>query len=256
MKQFNESLFKAIVANGERYRKEFLAGYVPKKLIDDWWEAFKLFLNRICMQGRRDSISKKVYERAVDVLAQLKDESNVRKASQNDWKDIQSQLSGKIGKGKVGKGRDIEMIISALQFVDRLTEYGRNIVAFSVAEIKAGKICQHYFGLQKSSSGRGILQVGPKVAAFYLRDVVTIFNLENHVSPEAVFTLQPIDTWVRQIAEELNFIDKSMSPKDAQKIITIKCREKNISAIAFNQGAWYTGFNSLPLLIEQLSNPK
>jgi hypothetical protein len=112
------------------------------------------------------------------------------------WSEVEKGLSQKIGRGHVGKKRDIEMVLSTLNFLHRIPE--RNIVAYSVAKIRSNQIEPHFRELQAAQSSSGIRQVGPKVAAVYLRDLVSLFRLEDQVQDNfAEICVQPIDVWVR-----------------------------------------------------------
>jgi hypothetical protein len=172
----NIALLKAIVANGEEYCRRYLAKYKATDLKDDWWQAFDFFLTRACFQGRLDKVSQLVYAAAYEVLTPLfsgtQTEGNFEAQSQEQWQAVTNQLRERIGKGKVGKARDIEMITSALSFVGTLP--GKNIVAYSVSMIQSRKTQEHYMELQRGRSPKGIVQVGSKVAAFYLRDCVGV----------------------------------------------------------------------------------
>jgi len=191
-----KTLIRKIAGFGERYRKRFLSHYDPAPLLTDWWWSLDFLLARICFQGRRDVISLKVYKAAIDVLG-----SHFRGADRDakfvalksaGWEPLKEQLASRIGKGMVGKGRDREMVIGALDYIDRLPS--KNIVPYSCAEIRAGRIKQHYASLL------GIRQVGDKVASFYLRDLVSLHELSGFIDDASAFCLQPVDVWVRRIA--------------------------------------------------------
>jgi hypothetical protein len=89
---------------------------------------------------------------------------------------------------------------------------------------------------------RNIKGIGDKVAAFLLRDMVCIMDLEAKVPSEHRIYLQPIDRWVREVAYCL-WEDLGDRPPDwviALRIID-KCNEFGISGVRFNQGAWQYG---------------
>lgn len=73
---------------------------------------------------------------------------------------ISQVVTGK--KGKIGRGKDVEMVISILNFVSGLED--KNIVNYSIYKIKNGEVKEHYYDLQK------IYSIGPKITSFYLRD--------------------------------------------------------------------------------------
>jgi len=252
----NANLIHAIVSYADRYRTENLTED-PRHLATDWWQAFVFFLGRACYQGRVDVVSDRVYDSALQVLAPLfsgkQRDLNYESQKREKW-NVRTRLAEKIGKGKVGKSRDVEMIISALKFLDSLDN--RNIVSYSVAKITKGDLTRHYAELQRSETIDGITQVGPKVAALYLRDVVSLFDLTDFVDNSSAFCLQPIDTWVQKVAERLGVVPKNALKLTTQHAIVKMCEKHEISALRFNQGAWYTGNHAFDLFLELLSNCK
>jgi len=246
-----KKLLNAIVSNGDRYCREHLAKYDSVKLLEDWWEAFDFFLCRACLQGRRDEVSLRVYEVARKVILPLIKAPKDFKAQKEDgWKEVSSQLTAEIGKGKVGKARDVKMIVSALEFVSNIPN--KNIVSYSVGLIRGGKLKSHYNEIQARKAKNGITQVGPKIAAFYLRDVVSLFDLS--VDNNTAFCLQPVDTWVQKIVEKIGIARSTDKTETIQQAIVSMCENHNISALRFNQGAWYTGYYAFDIVLNLLAN--
>ncbi len=136
----NTTLVSSIVAYGHRYRNEFLK-YDPDKLLIDPWGALQFFFGRACYQGRRDDLSQKVYDAVIATLSpHLSDgglTANYRRLSQQNWKIIEKELRNRIGKGKVGKARDVDMVLSTLDFVGQIPDW--NIVKYSVEQIRRDK---------------------------------------------------------------------------------------------------------------------
>ena len=222
-----------------RYREELLvARYQPDDLLQNWWKAFDFFLGRACYQGRSDEASTKVYETVVGVL---KPYVPVSRDFLTDAQlmEAYNTLQATIGPGKVGKARDVDMLVSALHFIRQLPE--ANIVAYSVRSITAGNIRAHYDELQKAQNhATGIVQVGPMVAAFYLRDVVSLYKLETHVPTDVQIFLQPIDVSVRAFAVEQGLVDaQTASDEVIQHAIVQLCQQYGCSPFQFNQGVWY-----------------
>jgi hypothetical protein len=123
------------------------------------------------------------------------------------------------------------MIIDTLRYCN---EIGGNIVLFSEKEIKAGRIKSHYLNLQ--GRNKGIIQVGPKIASFYLRDLVLALNLESYLKEDDFQYLQPIDTWVEKIFKP--FFGDEISFDDIRKKIVQESKDGKISPMIINQGAW------------------
>jgi hypothetical protein len=248
----NKTMTMAILAYGERYRRKLLlgSGLTKEDLLEDWRKALRFFFSKAFYQGRTDVISERVEQAALEVL-----EPSFACADLHlkDWDLdlLRINLQEKVGKGKVGKARDIEMVISTLRFVNWLPD--SNIVAYSVRRIEEGEIGQHYNEIQRSRNQAGIVQVGPKIAAFYLRDVVSLYELEDKVSAEFQFTLQPIDVWVRKVAFDTGMVPKGASDQQIGQAIIDLCKVEGCSPLQFNQGAWYAGAYAFPLLMEHLA---
>lgn len=247
----NSAAVRAIIAYGERYREKFLRSvWTEDQLREDWREAVKFFFDKAFYQGRSDVMSGKVHEAALNTL---EPKLSAWQRLPKDWdrEELRKSLQAKIGKGKVGRGRDVEMVISSLEYVSKLPR--SNIVAHSVQRIEAGEIGRHFDELQKAKNEAGIIQVGPKIASFYLRDVVSLFELEDKVSADFQFTLQPIDTWVRKVAFCTGMVPEKASDRQIGQAIIDLCSKENCSPLQFNQGAWYAGARAFDLLMENLA---
>lgn len=250
----NGKLISSITSYGKRYRLEVLSEYDSDKLLTDPWVALQFFFSHACYQGRRDEVSKRVYNAIISVLApEFSDNAlltNYAKLSQGKWEFIETELRNRVGKGKVGRGRDIDMVLTTLDFIARCP--GFNIVDYSVGQINSGRTSLHYEELQRSRSEKGIISVGPKIAAFYLRDVVSVYSLDEKVSPESSYCLQPIDVWVRKLARKTGIVDSSANDLNIQEAIVTVCKKEGVSPLLFNQGAWYIGYNAPDIVLEML----
>jgi len=248
----NLKLLKAIVSNGDRYCDEHLAKFKPQLLLTDPCDAFDFFLSRACFQGRRDEMSMRVYDAARKITLPLIGDPRIFKTQKEiEWSGVKAQLRSVIGKGKVGKERDVAMIISALDFVS--VARNENIVSYSVDMIRTKKLQWHYNQLQARKSTNGITQIGPKIAAFYLRDIVSLLKLDTCVDNLSGFCLQPVDTWVKKIVQKLGIAGPNDEIPKIQRAIVTLCEDHGVSAIRFNQGAWYSAFYSFDLMLELLS---
>jgi hypothetical protein len=241
---------KKIINYGDKYIERHLTDVFDTNLmLKDWWAGLQFFLSRSFYQGRRDTISMRVEEKAMDVLQEFVKTNNNDATfliNPNSFLEIKNALKEVIGKGKIGRGRDIDMVISILDFVSKLTE--RNIVNYSISKIKNGKIKDHFFELQK------IISIGPKITSFYLRDLICMYSLEKYMSEEDLIFLQPIDTWVRKVALKVGIIDKNNEDDSVVREKIVKaCLDLNVSTIKFNQGAWFLGYNSFDIVLENLN---
>lgn len=234
-----------IVRLGERYKREFLASRWKDSLEADWYGGLSLLLSHSFYQGRTDEVSAMVEKAAMSVLNVRFKTANFTALENCDFNALWSDLSAVIGKGKIGKARDVLMIVGILKFVAGLPQ--ENLAGYSVAEIRHGNIRKLYEDLM------GIIQIGPKIASLYLRDLVDLYDLEAVLRPEDLQFLQPIDVWVRRVAFKMSIIDNEELPEDRiRRNIIIACHDNGVSALRFNQGAWYLGQYSLEILIENL----
>jgi len=250
----NSELLRTIADFSKRYRSEMLIDFDRGHLGADWWAALDFFLSRACFQGRRDEVSEAVYKRVRAVLhpifGRVGSSARLGRLRTRRWAPIQRALDKRIGKGKIGKSRDIDMVLSSLDFVSRLPKL--NIVTYSVTRIRKGEIEDLYYDLQRGESPGGIVQVGPKIASFFLRDLVCIYGCEDCVPGRLAFCLQPIDVWVRKIAIHLELAEQGADDDRIREAIVAACRKAGISALQFNQGAWYAGSHAFDLLLERL----
>ncbi|MFH1376844.1 MAG: hypothetical protein ABIH25_04370 [Candidatus Woesearchaeota archaeon] len=240
---------KKIINYGDKYIERHLTDVFDTDLmLKNWWEGLQFFLSRSFYQGRRDTISARVEEKAMNVLKKyIADKSNDATVllNKNNFSEIKNALTEVIGKGKIGRGRDIKMVISILNFVSELEE--KNIVKYSILKIKSGKVKEHFYELQK------IISIGPKITSFYLRDLICIYSLDKYMTKENLIFLQPIDTWVRKVALKVEIINNLEEDDISVREKIVKaCLELNVSTIKFNQGAWFLGYNSFDIVLENL----
>jgi len=156
------------------------------------------------------------------------------------------ELDGTTRRSGTGKGRDREMVLDTFRFIcEHPCAEGQllNIAAYSAERIEAGATATIYRELD------GIRQIGPKIAAVFLRDTVAVLNLQQHLGAEHFRLLQPVDTWVRQIAGRLNI---EPGQHGLAAALAQACQEAGVDPIRFNQGAWYLGAHSFDLLLENL----
>ncbi len=246
----NPNLISKIASFAARYRDRFLKESKPRVIASDPRAALDFFFGRACFQGRRDDISRRVYQAVIETLDEHPFSHGARPMEERERSLIESALRERIGKGKVGKSRDVEMVLSTLDYAAKLPK--QNIVKYSVEQVSGGRISQHYLELQRASSKGGIIQVGPKIAAFYLRDIVCLYSLEEHVSAEFAFCLQPIDVWVRRLCSKIGIADDKARDDEVRRAIVAACNKYNVPPPLFNQGAWYVGYFAHDIVLELL----
>jgi hypothetical protein len=254
----NEKLERALAvleALGRKYIQEFLIkeGWEPRRLRSDWYNSFKFLLSKLYMQGRNDSLSIRYLENIQECLdsyfllnSTLKLEALIQGhhiPSDVDWNNfkIDDSLLWQQFNERMGKRRDREMVLDVLRYICKIPDY--NIVNHSIKEIEAGRIKEHRDDLKH------IWGVGPKTSAFYLRDVIFLFNCE--IDPEEAIELQPIDTWVRQVVESLRDDKNSESPLSTEDWL-IQHSGGPRKAALLNAGMWYLGKESFNLIIRCL----
>ena len=83
---------------------------------------------------------------------------------------------------------------------------------------------------------------------------MSFYDLEKClVKPSDYDLLQPVDTWVHQMAQKLEIIDEKMSLQELEKkrnLITEAALNAGVSPIEFNQGLWYLPTHAVDLLLE------
>jgi hypothetical protein len=200
----NKNILANISTFGNYYVENYLRNkYNVMKLLDDWWESLVFLFSHIFFQARKEDISEKAMKQAVETLAKyfFNEKRNIeyKRLNDNKWNIIRNELLKVIGPGKIGKTRDVDMTIECLNFIGKLPN--KNIVKYSKDKVQNKKIHNHYNELLK------LKQIGPKIASFYLRDIVMLFDMEDTLSETDYKDLQPIDTWVKKIAIKLNVIN-------------------------------------------------
>jgi len=202
-------------------------------------------------QGRRDEISSMFEERAKTALKSFLGNNNVllcsspRITGKENLRTKYKGLYDLLKQNKVNKEGDRLMVVSLVNFIQFNNE--KNILHLLIEQIKSKKIVEAYQNLD------GIWSIGPKIASLILRDIVYIYKLENYLSGEDYYFLQPIDTWVHNLSKKIGLVDKrSKIYKDEAKDITDKCIEFRVNPIHYNQGVWYVGANSLKILLRNI----
>jgi hypothetical protein len=251
-----ERVLTALERLGRWYIREFLfeEGCDPSQLRSNWYYAFKFLLSKLYMQGRNDSLSDqylKKMQKCLDSYFLPDPITKIETLIQGhyipltaDWLNfnIENSPLWQNFDESMGKQRDRQMVLDVLRYISNIPHY--NIVNHSLSEIDAGRIREHREELKL------IWQVGPKTSAFYLRDVIFLFNCE--LNPEESIELQPIDTWVRQVIESLRDeqdSDRHLSPEDW----LVRHGGSPINSALINAGMWYLGKHSFDLILRLLA---
>lgn len=240
----NEHAIKNVLQFGERFSNEYLPRSWKNRLEKDWYGGVSLLISRAFYQGRRDEVSEMVEKAAAPVLDRNFDGKQFSVLNGFDFDALKGDLLAVIGKGKVGKERDADMVVGIFRFISGLPE--EYLAQHSVSAIKRGDIRKLYTDLMDITS------VGPKIASLYLRDLVDLYDLESKVSPEDLVLLQPVDVWVRKVAQRTGIVNNGASDNEIQKSILQVCQKAGVSALRFNQGVWYLGKNAFDIVLANL----
>lgn len=242
-------LIQKIAAYSNEYIKENIEEYDRNRLLNDWQEGLKFWFDHSFYQGRSDDVSYEVEKRAKETLDNYIKEKNDNSEiilNEENFSEIRSRLMKVIGKGEIGRGRDIDMVVSMLKFISKIDD--KNIVKYSMSRIQNGKIKDHFEELQTVHS------IGPKCSSFYLRDLNSIYSLDEKIMEEDLVCLQPIDVWVRRVANKAGIINDENEKNEEliRKNIVEACSKAGVPSMKFNQGAWYLGHNSFNILMDKL----
>ncbi|MBM4446005.1 MAG: hypothetical protein FJ023_01465 [Chloroflexi bacterium] len=122
---------------------------------------------------------------------------------------------------------------SALEFLVALSRRGEstNIIAYAKQNLEREHLRTVHQLLSNEING-----IGNKIASFFLRDVATFY----HILPSKDrHLLQPIDTWVRRVSEQL--MGRQMPDEEIAMWIVQEAEKSVVSSEAVNQGMWYFG---------------
>lgn len=224
---------------GERYKKEIMdvAKWTPELLSGDWFSALEFWFSKSFYRGRRDSISENFMTKAMLVITHIE---------RDKLFDISDETMEKsLIKEGVNNHIDRKMVIQTLGFIRKFDDH--NIATYCSSAIKQGQAKVIFDEL------RSIYGIGPKLASLFLRDICFVYKLEL-TDKEQLICLQPVDTWVRQVAIELGI---PMCMQETHEIEVVEpivsyCLQNRISPLLFNAGAWYVGARSFNLLLESL----
>ncbi len=244
----------------EFYKNEFILNKISKKdiILANNKEAL-LFIISYCMyQGRNDTLSAKfekivaeyINQRWNNVLMFDQDSillSNIKK----EIKESDIELYDALKNRGLNKKNDRIMIIHLINKISTLMEFNYNLVYYIKICIENGKLIKIYSELDN------IFSFGPKICSLILRDIVSVFSLEDKISKSEYYMLQPIDTWVFKISQHIGLIEEKdidINHNKHSKLICDKCNEYKVNSIEYNQGVWYLGKHSLDIIINNLDN--
>lgn len=224
---------------GERYKKEIMnvTKLTPKLLADDWFVALKFWFGKSFFRGRLDSISEEFMNKAWSAISSV-GKNKILKINMDT-------LNKSLINAEVNNHFDRKMVLESLKFLQQLKDH--NMATYAYSSIKQGNTLKIYSELNN------IFAIGPKLASLYLRDICFIYKIEP-LDKEQLLYLQPVDTWVRQVAIELGIpgCTDETNTKEVVTPIVDFCVKNHISPLLFNAGAWYVGAKSFKFILELL----
>lgn len=250
-----EQILAALEIMGKRYIREFILGegWDSSRLISDWYYSFKFFLSKIYFQGRNDSLSDRYLKNMKTCLDRyfLPNPTDILETlwrnhyipHDPEWKNFSTDnsLLWQQFDGQMGKRRDREMVMDVLRYIYSIPDH--NILNHSIREIEARRIREHRNEIME------LWGIGPKTSAFYLRDVIFLFNCE--LIPEEARELQPIDTWVRQVVDSLRDSQTDDHLSTEEWLVRHGGAARNSALL--NAGMWYLGKHSFDLVLKLLT---
>jgi endonuclease III len=232
---------KSVAEYGERYVQEYLSDAKVRhaEITSDPLEALRFWFGKSFMRGRNDTLSTKFKNQAFETLRTYKNLDDI---------DL-SALEGRLAEHGVNNPGDRRMVKESISFArNRLQEYDRNMFNWATALIRTGRADKAYQELTT------LYEIGDKLATFYLRDVVLVEDAEDCIDAGGQAYVQPVDTWVRRVAQRLEIVDADRPGNKfsiKRKIIS-ECLASDVSPLLFNAGAWMVGAHGSRLLIERL----
>lgn len=235
---------KTLAKFGEFYWSQYGYDYkvtFRKKASGKWKDALAEFLENYAFerQGKPPQFPIK----AAEAVREYKCDIPENNFESEMWK----KFCEKIGASATGNGANAKnnplapssgnkkSIVSLIQ---SLSKNDYNIVRWAKEGIENGDISDIYYELQ---SVRGL---GPKITAFFLRDVVSAFEIkENDLEPAKY--LQPIDIWTRRGAEALSYANERheslKNDTEFASIIVDASYKAGVSPSLVNAGIWIFG---------------
>lgn len=229
---------KAIEDYGRMYVTKNL-GRECSEIMSNPQEALTFFYGKVFMRGRNDKMSGIFMNRTLEALQKYTSLLDI------DLTSLEQELL----LHHVNNHHDRRMVLESIRFIrENLKDYDYNIFTWAVDAIQTNRSHEAFRTLD------GIYAIGDKLAAFYLRDVALVSDLEPTIQSESYIYFQPIDTWVKQVTDAIG-ITEEKTDRDVlvvkEKIIAC-CREAGVSPLLFNAGAWMMGAHAFETLIERL----
>lgn len=233
---------KQVAAFSEPYRAEYLESVGDTKPGNDPFR-LRFFLKKAMAGARHESTSATYRKAAETVLRENQDRIKRRLNGEDVFPD--SELESELKDAGLTNGADRQMVIDIIDLLADIND-DHDIVAYTRERIETGGIEVIHDRLTD------IHNIAQKKAALFLRDVVTIWDLEDQLSWAEYRYVFPVDTQVRQVATELGIVDDGVSRNQLIDAILEACRP-DVSPVELNQGAWYLGANAFDVVMNNLA---
>jgi hypothetical protein len=224
-----------VASFADAYIREHLSAWDPASLRTNWWDALRFWFGHSFYQGRSDAVSSMFEQRAIGVIEEAlgSTELHALRTLTRDGLVEGGSFDERLKTASVPKRLDRLMVMASLTFASSLPD--GNIIAYSLARITAGEMDDHFDEFDALPS------IGEKVASFYLRDLDFLFDLAEYIPEGGHLLMQPIDTWVAQLAVRMGIIaTKENTPGNRRRIVKA-CRQAGVDPNRFNVGAWWVG---------------
>jgi hypothetical protein len=234
---------RQVAAFSTSYRQTHLDTNIDPESPDDPFQ-LRFFLKN-AMAGARPASTSAMYREAAETVLR---EHQQRIEERLDGDDVfpDHEFDKELKQEGLTNGADRQLVIELVDFLAKLDE-NHEIVDYTVRSIKRGDINVVYDQLID------IHNIAQKKAALFLRDTVTLRELENELSPKEYRYVFPVDTQVRKVVSTLGLVDTNASRNQIIDAVLEVC-QPDVSPIAFNQGAWYLGANAFDVLMKNLES--
>ena len=86
----NKEILKKVESFGDVFKKEYRSQWIKERLQNDWRYSLKFFFDHSFMRGRKDSLSIRFKDKAIEVL-----EKTFLKDQESDFENIEKELKQK-----------------------------------------------------------------------------------------------------------------------------------------------------------------
>lgn len=213
----------------------------------DIWGSLAVFLEGYAFerQGRSPNYSPAAVKALFDCKKQCNGNLNQKNVVMCVWKHFKNSLNNQKLNKKLNplypstNPDNLPNINKSLSLIEvvlkEVTPQNNTFTTYFQKQINQENDIQPSFDLLKSIRG-----IGPKIAPFYLRDLVDVMNATlNNI--QNVHLLQPIDTWVERTVKILCGNQAMNETEEVADWIVKTSIQHNINPQRVNMGIWFFG---------------